>query len=260
MSNRLQKLLRDKTVSNEKGILNMVNHKKIVSLIFAVVAFVLCSTCLAFLSLPKDLIGLDTSLGKKYLLESEEKTPFLPLMIQYVTQENAGFCGVASSVMVLNALGVEAPVDPNHAPYHMFTQENFFVPAVSSIVTMDEVKQKGMTLATLEKILKTFPVKITLTYANNVSLDQFRKMLVSEMSNPKNIIIANYSRETLKQVGNGHVSPLAAYNKEADCFLVLDVSRYKYPPYWIKTKDLWSSMRTIDPDSKKSRGFVVVTG
>jgi Phytochelatin synthase len=32
------------------------------------------------------------------------------------------------------------------------------------------------------------------------------------------------------QEQGGHISPLAAYDAETDRFLILDVSRYKYPP------------------------------
>ncbi|MGB6297273.1 MAG: phytochelatin synthase family protein, partial [Rivularia sp. (in: cyanobacteria)] len=57
----------------------------------------------------------------------------------------------------------------------------------------------------------------------------------------------------------GHISPLAAYNKETDRFLILDVSRYKYPPVWVKAEDLWKAMNTKDSVSDKTRGFVLVS-
>lgn len=39
----------------------------------------------------------------------------------------------------------------------------------------------------------------------------------------------------------------------------MDVSRYKYPPVWVKTADLWKAMATLDSASGKTRGFVFVT-
>lgn len=57
----------------------------------------------------------------------------------------------------------------------------------------------------------------------------------------------------------GHISPLAAYDKVGDQFLILDVSRYKYPPVWVKAADLFAAMNTIDADnSTRTRGYVIV--
>jgi hypothetical protein len=43
-------------------------------------------------------------------------------------------------------------------------------------------------------------------------------------------VIVNYLRKAIGQEKGGHISPLAAYDAETDRFLILDVSRYKYPP------------------------------
>ena len=71
-------------------------------------------------------------------------------------------------------------------------------------------------------------------------------------------MLVNYQRAVLGQGETGHISPIAAYNAQADRFLVLDVAAYKYPPVWVTTQDLWNAMNTIDPASGRSRGFVVV--
>ncbi len=42
-------------------------------------------------------------------------------------------------------------------------------------------------------------------------------------------------------------------------FLILDVSRYKYPPVWVKASELWQAMVTVDSVSGKTRGFVLVS-
>jgi hypothetical protein len=39
----------------------------------------------------------------------------------------------------------------------------------------------------------------------------------------------------------------------------MDVSRYKYPPVWVKTADLWKAMNTVDSTAAKTRGFVLVS-
>ena len=57
----------------------------------------------------------------------------------------------------------------------------------------------------------------------------------------------------------GHISPLAAFDAESDRFLILDVARYKYPPVWVKTVELFAAMNTTDSDNEnKTRGYVLV--
>jgi hypothetical protein len=72
-------------------------------------------------------------------------------------------------------------------------------------------------------------------------------------------VIVNYLRKEIGEEKGGHISPLAAYNQKTDRFLILDVSRYKYPPVWVKTTDLWRAIATVDPASNKTRGFVLVS-
>ena len=55
------------------------------------------------------------------------------------------------------------------------------------------------------------------------------------------------------------ISPLAAYDAETDRFLILDMSRYKYPPVWVEAGDLYAAMITPDSDNdNRTRGFVLV--
>ena len=70
--------------------------------------------------------------------------------------------------------------------------------------------------------------------------------------------MVNYLRKAIAQETGGHISPLAAYNKQTDRFLILDVSGYKYPSVWVKTTELLQAMATVDFDSQKTRGFMLV--
>ena len=74
-------------------------------------------------------------------------------------------------------------------------------------------------------------------------------------------VIVNYLRRAIGQERGGHISPLAAYDADTDRFLILDVSRYKYPPVWVGAAELFAAMNTIaDPDSdNKTRGFVLIS-
>ena len=86
-----------------------------------------------------------------------------------------------------------------------------------------------------------------------------RARLIAALGQPDSRVIVNFNRASLGQEGEGHFSPLVAYDAASDSFLILDVARYKYPPAWVNFTDLDISMRTVDPDSGLSRGVLIVT-
>src|SRR5262245_55573372 len=86
------------------------------------------------LSLPDNLIGFNSKQGAQLLLHSEALQSYWPLSIHFETQKNQAFCGVASIVMVLNALGIPAPTTPEIEPYKTFTQENVFNDRTESVL------------------------------------------------------------------------------------------------------------------------------
>ena len=77
---------------------------------------------------------------------------------------------------------------------------------------------------------------------------------------PGHFVLVNYLRRAIGQESGGHISPLAAYDGKTDRFLILDVARYKYPPVWVRTSDIFDAMNTKDSDNEnRTRGFVMVT-
>src|SRR5262245_29712831 len=98
------------------------------------------------LPLPQNLINLNSNEGAELLKDSEALQSYWPLSIQFVTQENQAFCGVATIVMVLNALNVPAPTTPEFEPYKTFTQENVFTPATEKVLPQETLRKMGMTL------------------------------------------------------------------------------------------------------------------
>jgi len=55
--------------------------------------------------IPTDLVPFNSEHGTRLLLESSARSDYWPLSIYFVTQDKLSYCGVASSTMVLNALG-----------------------------------------------------------------------------------------------------------------------------------------------------------
>ncbi len=212
------------------------------------------------LPLSANLVGFNSDEGEKLFIGSKSREDFFPLSMQFVTQINQAYCGVASMIMVLNALGVTAPEAPQYKPYHVFTQDNFFSnEKTRGVVAPEIVAQRGMTLEQIGGLLASYGVNVKVFYATDSSLENFRNLASENLKQKNNFIIINYLRKEIGQEKGGHISPLAAYNEQTDRFLILDVSRYKYPPVWVKTADLWKAMNTTDSDSGKTRGFVFVS-
>ncbi len=211
------------------------------------------------LPLPDPLINLNSDRGARLLLESEANRAYWPLSIQFVTQKNQAYCGVASLTIVLNALGVPAPTTPEFEPFKTFTQDNLLNDETEKVLPKEVLAKIGMTLDQIGGLLTTFGVKADVRHAAETSLDEFRKLATEALSTPNRYVIVNYLRRAIGQERGGHISPLAAYDADTDRFLVLDVSRYKYPPVWVEADDLYAAMNTPDSDNQnRTRGFVLV--
>jgi hypothetical protein len=211
------------------------------------------------LPLPEPLINLNSEQGARLLLESEANRAYWPLSIQFVTQKNQAYCGVASLTMVLNALGVSAPSTPEFEPFKTFTQDNLLNDETEKVLPKEVLAKIGMTLDQIGQLLTTFGVKADVHHAADTSLDEFRKLATEALSTPNRYVIVNYLRRAIGQERGGHISPIAAYDADTDRFLVLDVSRYKYPPVWVEADDLYAAMNTPDSDNQnRTRGFVLV--
>jgi hypothetical protein len=212
------------------------------------------------LPLPQNLINLNSNQGAALLHDSEALQSYWPLSIQFVTQKNQAFCGVASIVMILNALGVPAPTTPEFDPYKTFTQDNVFTPATEKVLPQETLRKIGMTLDQIGGFLATYGVTAKVHHASDSSLQEFRKSAIEYLGSPNHHVIVNYLRKSIGQEKGGHISPLAAYDADTDRFLLLDVARYKYPPVWISALELFNAMNTIDSDNQdRSRGFVLVS-
>lgn len=104
-------------------------------------------------------------------------------------------------------------------------------------------------------MVQSFGLKSEVFFANTLSRDEFRSLLIKALLNQQ-FIIVNFLRSELHQQGGGHHSPIAAYDKKTDRILLLDVARYKYPAYWVKIDDLWNAVNTKDKDVY--RGLIII--
>ena len=205
-----------------------------------------------------DVVYFDTPRAAELFHEAEIKGHFWTICRYFESENFLTYCGIASSVAVLNSLGVEAPSDPQIYPYKMFTQENIFTEAVLAHRRPLDVEKGGNTLEQLEGILGALGVRVDLQFASELDLDPCREMLVGALESPDQRVIVDFNRKMLKQKGSGHFSPLAAYHGGEDRFLLMDVARYKAAPCWVKADMLYEALAGIDSTSQKSRGFLIV--
>lgn len=234
--------------------------KRLVAIAALVLALCVAGANGDTLPLPGGLTGFSTKDGEVFFAESNAREAYFPLASNFVTQKTQSYCGVASIVMVLNALGLPAPAVPEYAPYRTFTQDNVLSARTDAILPRETLARQGMTLDQLGAILSTEPVKAEIHHAADSSVDQFRDLAQAYLGEAGHFVIVNYLRKALGEETGGHISPLAAYDAKADRFLILDVARYKYPPVWVRTADLFAAMNTPDAaNGGKTRGFVLVT-
>jgi hypothetical protein len=212
------------------------------------------------LAVPSNLIALDSAQGRQLLISADISAAYFPLSEQFTTQINQAFCGVASTVMVLNALHMPAPRSAELGELSVFDQQNVFDDKTEVAVSRDTIEHMGMTLDQLGGFVRAHGLNVEVHHAADGNVDGFRRDAIARLGAPDQYVLINFLRSALNEKVGGHISPLAAYNAKADRFLVLDVSRYKYPPVWVTTQELFAAMNTPDPANlNRSRGYVDVS-
>ena len=212
------------------------------------------------LPLPANLVDFNSPAGERYLIEAGANADYFPLASQFVTQKTQAYCGVASLAMVLNALGAKAPSAPEYEPYKYFTQDNVLNAETDAILPREVLARQGTTLDQLGALVAHHGVVGEVHHASDETLDAFRENVRAALLAGDRYVIVNYLRMALGQQIGGHISPLAAYDEKQDRFLIMDVARYKYPPVWASSADLYAAMNTPDVvNGGKTRGYVLVS-
>ena len=205
------------------------------------------------------VIYVDSPRGAELFDEADTKGHFWSLCRYFISEKFLTYCGVASSVTVLNSLGMAAPPDPQIYPYDMYTQENLFTDEVLHHRRPLEIEKGGNTLEQLATILGALHVRVDTYFGSDLDAAETRRTITAALGADDRRVIVDFDRKVLHQKGGGHFSPLAAYHTGEDRFLLLDVARYKLPPCWVKAEVLHQAITGIDSSSGKSRGFLVVT-
>jgi hypothetical protein len=100
----------------------------------------------------------------------------------------------------------------------------------------------------------TFDLKI-----KECNLDLFRTAIFATTRRENFFMITNTSRKILKQTGDGHFSPVAAYHNKSDNILVLDSARFKYNSMWFEINSVYEAFKVLDKATNLQRGFILAS-
>ena len=203
---------------------------------------------------------LDTTLGQEKIMAIRPQMDFWRIFPYLQTQDNLAYCGVASLVLALNYFfkANERPFASQYVPYRYFSQEDFFSPQVSDIITEQKVRQLGITADQMARILESFHLEVSVFPGDSLDEKEFHRILEEEIYNKNSVLLVNFSRKVLGQKGGGHWSPVGGYCSQSRNVFVLDVAPYKSLPFWVSLKKLLKSIDTVDGESGKSRVFLLV--
>ena len=95
-------------------------------------------------------------------------------------------------------------------------------------------------------------------FIHQTDFETFQTAVDAASRRPGFLAIVNVSRKALEQTGDGHFCPIGGFNSPAHKALLLDTARFKYPPHWVDLHLLYNSIQTIDPETNKSRGFIML--
>ena len=231
------------------------------------------------------LIRWDTEEGQTRLARSSYKNDFFQLADNFQPQANPLYCGIASSVIVLNAMRLNRNEVPSQRSlevvvpsamgggrlqYREYSQMTLLdertEPVKARVVIElknagDEAGkiQPGLTLAQLKGILKAYHARVVLHYVDTDSEDAirgFRKDLKAVLTDSERFLVVNFKGKALGTSTDGHISPVAAYDEQSDSVLVLDVAGHRNPWYWAPAADLYGAMHTLD--GEHYRGYLVI--
>ncbi|XP_029185275.2 glutathione gamma-glutamylcysteinyltransferase-like [Acropora millepora] len=228
-------------------------------------------------SLPTSLIDYRSSESKTRLCRSLREgsaVPYLSLSSCFNTQAEPAYCGLSTLAIILNSLRID-PQRIWKTIWRWYSED-----LLNCCRTLDHVKQSGVTLEEFVCLAECNGASASLVRPCDTQKDfeEFAQTLkrvctggrekvnltedadVSDFDeeNPREYIAVSFSRPALGQTGDGHFSPIAAFDSETNSVLVFDTARFKYPPYWVPIGMLFQAMLPFDKLTGKSRGYLVL--
>eukprot|EP00928_Gymnodinium_smaydae_P072498 TRINITY_DN5584_c0_g1_i1.p1 TRINITY_DN5584_c0_g1~~TRINITY_DN5584_c0_g1_i1.p1 ORF type:complete len:396 (-),score=35.50 TRINITY_DN5584_c0_g1_i1:127-1314(-) len=209
--------------------------------------------------LPQKAIMLHDQKGSALFVESfgaDTHWPYLLLPGYIKTEAWWSYCGLSTLVVALNYLQVPPPF---FMGVFRWWSEVKVLDVYPLMKTHIDTWPPGTTIPELRCIAEDMGLRVDAKPRG--AEQEFRKALKAVTSASQfedSIILVNYHRNLVAQPGSGHWSPVAAYAPESDMVMIMDVARYKFPPHWVRVKDLVSAMDTFDSDTASGRGWLLL--
>lgn len=234
-------------------------------------------------SIVQVLVPFSSDEGLARMARSTARVDFPALANQFEPQSNAAFCGPTSAAIVLNAIrdrGADLPRDRSrlHAEDLQYVPSNFdlSIPRFTqdNVITKGQktraqvlgeplttngkqIQDFGYQLRQLDEMLRANGATTSLTIVDGKKSEHdIRNDLIENLKYRGNYVIVAYKRDAVGQRGDGHISPLGAYDAESDSFLVLDVNPASAGWVWMPTATLIKGMGTFD--TVENRGYILV--
>lgn len=223
----------------------------------------------------------------KMLERSDHNQDFYELVSFFQPQINPLFCGIASSVIILNAIkskenNIESQKDlevtkpeifgggiiefKSHSQLTLLNEKTDQIKdrKIITLKNLDDKKENidpGLTLSDLQAILESYDLKVSKYHINEISnkdVNFFRQKVKDITKDKIKYLLVNFNGKDLGLKTAGHISPLVAYDKKSDSVLMMDVAGHKNSWYWVKISDLFMAMNSKDAD--KYRGYLIISG
>ena len=216
---------------------------------------------------------------------SSHRTDFFQLSNHFVSQDNKIYCGPASSAIVLNALRLgkreglpqdRRPIAPGDLAWipagfdpflDKYTPNNVLIEGVKTVAEVlgkpieiegEQQKDFGLQLHQLAQVLRAHGLSVTIRVVEDgAASEPLLDELAENLATRDDYVLVNYSRKALGQTGGGHISPLGAYDRASDSFLIMDVNPNRAPWVWVEAADLIAAMRTFD--TIENRGYLLIS-
>ena len=229
------------------------------------------------------LVPFASDEGLARLSRADAKVNFPALANQFEAEYNGAFCGPASATMVLNAVLEGGPSCRTTTAACVRTTSNIAPPGVDPSLaryTQDRVIEKGQKtraqvfgepvtingktvhdfgyqVRQLDDMLRANGLNTRLVIVDDAKPEaEVRADLIDLLGKRGHYVIVAFQRKALGEPGFGHISPLGAYDKASDSFLMLDVNPDRVDWMWVPASALVKAIRTFD--TVENRGYVLI--
>ncbi|ORY00139.1 Phytochelatin-domain-containing protein [Basidiobolus meristosporus CBS 931.73] len=204
--------------------------------------------------LPACLTSFTSEEGKQIFKESlcqGYAEGYFNLVGNFTTQSEPSYCGPSSLAMVLNAMEID-PKKRWKGNWRWYSEELLegFDPA-------KQFKCNGVNDSEFLELAQNH-CEVEAKSARDVTLQEFVDDLKRVCSRGTEHIVLSFSRRGLDQAGEGHFSPIGGYNADRQQVLIMDVTRSKYPSYYVSVERIYKSMCEVDKSTGLSRGYFIL--